>query len=231
LPGYPAKVIGFSQIPPVGARVGENPEASSGSVPPKARGYFDLRRLKEDEIPIIIKASNAGALEAIIASIPPKIVVVDSGVGEINSSDVIAAKTGNAFIFSFESKIGNDVAKLAEAENVRLERFEIIYELIQRLEEILKKGKIQEIGRANILASFPFNNKKVAGAKVISGRITKGDAVLLLRNEKTVGKAKIISIRKQKNEVTSVGPSEEFGAIIEPQLDFVVGDVIVSVTK
>ena len=231
LPGYPAKVIGFSLVPPVGARVGENPEASSGSVPPKARGYFDLRRLKEDEIPIIIKASNAGALEAIIASIPPKIVVVDSGVGEINSSDVIAAKTGNAFIFSFESKIGNDVAKLAEAENVRLERFEIIYELIQRLEEILKKGKIQEIGRANILASFPFNNKKVAGAKVISGRITKGDAVLLLRNEKTVGKAKIISIRKQKNEVTSVGPSEEFGAIIEPQLDFVVGDVIVSVTK
>ncbi|KKQ92097.1 MAG: Translation initiation factor IF-2 [Candidatus Woesebacteria bacterium GW2011_GWA2_40_7] len=229
LPGYPAKVIGFSLVPPVGARVGENPEASSGSAPPKARGTFDLRRLREDEIPIIIKASNAGALEAIIASIPPKIIVVDNGVGEINSSDVIAAKTGNAYIFSFESKIGSDVTKLAEAENVRLERFEIIYEFIQRLEEILKKGKIQEIGRANILASFPFNNKKVAGAKVVSGRITKGDTVVLLRNEKTIGKAKIVSIRKQKNEVASVGPSEEFGAILEPQLDFGVGDVIVSI--
>ncbi|QQG41978.1 MAG: GTP-binding protein [Candidatus Woesebacteria bacterium] len=228
LPGYPAKVIGFSEIPPIGALVTNEPHEAVKEVVVK-KGYFDLRRLKEDEIPIIIKASNAGALEAIIASIPPKIVVVDSGVGEINSSDVIAAKTGNAFIFSFESKIGNDVAKLAEAENVRLERFEIIYEFIQRLEEILKKGKIQEIGRANILASFPFNNKKVAGAKVTSGRITKGDTVLLLRNEKTMGKAKIVSIRKQKNEVATVGPSEEFGAILEPQLDFGVGDCLASI--
>jgi len=50
-------------------------------------------------------------------------------------------KRENAYIFAFESKISNDIARLAEEEGIRVERFEIIYELLQKLEEILKKGK------------------------------------------------------------------------------------------
>ena len=79
------------------------------------------------------------------------------------------------------------------------------------------------------MASFPFNNKKVAGCKVLDGRITKGDSLVLMRDEKEIGKGKVISLKKQKIEVPSVGQSEEFGVITEPQLDFTVGDVIVSV--
>ena len=230
LPGYPAKIIGFSEVPQVGASITSEPHAKIAVVAPP-RNKFDLRRLKDDEIPVIIKASNAGALEAIIASLPPKVVVVDSGVGEINSSDVISAKTGNAYIFAFETKIPNDILKLAEAEKIKIARFDIIYELLLAVDEILKKGKVVELGRAEVLAGFPFNNKKVAGSKVVNGRIGKGDHIILMRAEKEIGKGKIVSIRKQKVEVASVGQSEEFGAIIEPQLDFAIGDVIVSVTK
>jgi translation initiation factor IF-2 len=79
------------------------------------------------------------------------------------------------------------------------------------------------------MASFPFNNKKVAGSKVLDGRITKGDTLILQRADKDIGKVKATSIKKQKIEVPSVGQSEEFGVIIEPQLDFQVGDVLVSV--
>jgi translation initiation factor IF-2 len=228
LPGEPAKVFGFTGIPPVGALVTRESQKAVKEVP-KAKGVFDLRRLKNDEIPLILKASNAGALEAIIASLPAKIVVVDSGVGDITTSDIINAKTGNAYVFVFESKIPNDVLHLAEAEKVKVERFEIIYELLQRLEEILKSGRTEIIGRAQVLASFPFNNKKVAGCKVLDGRITKGDSLVLTRDSKEIGKGKAISIKKQKLEVASVGQSEEFGVITEPQLDFVIGDVIVSV--
>lgn len=78
------------------------------------------------------------------------------------------------------------------------------------------------------MAVFPFNDKKVAGCKVISGRISKGDRLSLVRGEREVGKGKASSLRKQKTEVGSVGQSEEFGVIIEPQLDFIKGDVIVS---
>jgi len=180
---------------------------------------------------VIIKADNAGSLEAIIASLPPKVVVVGSGVGDVTSSDIIDAKTGNAYVFAFESKIPVDIIKLADAEKVTVERFQIIYELLQKLEEILKKGKVEILGKAEVLASFPFDNKKVAGCKVINGRISKGDFVIIQRGEKEIGKSKAASIRKQKSEVPSVGQSEEFGVILEPQLDFQIGDMIVSVTK
>ena len=230
LPGFPAKIIGFSEIPPIGASVMEVPHAKIvEAVAP--RNKFELRRLQDDEIPVIIKADNAGALEAIIASLPPKIIVVDSGVGEITSSDVINAKTGNAYIFAFESKIPNDIVKLAEAEKIKIARFDIIYELLLAVDELLKKGKVEELGRAEILASFPFNDKKVAGAKVTIGRISKGDKLILMRAGKEIGRAKAASVRKQKAEVPSVGPAEEFGVILDSQLDFIIGDVIVSVTK
>lgn len=227
LPGFPAKIIGFSEVPPVGAVVSDVPhEALKVAIAP--RNKFELRRLKDDEIPVIIKASNAGALEAIIASLPPKIVVVDSGVGEINSSDVINAKTGNAYIFAFESKIPLDIIKLAEAEKIIIAKFDIIYELLQAVDEIFKKGNVVELGRAQVLASFPFNEKRVAGSKVINGRISKGDHLILMRGETEVAKSKIVSLRKGKLEVASVGPAEEFGIVMEPQLDFKVGDVLVS---
>jgi translation initiation factor IF-2 len=227
LPGYPAKVFGFTNVPVVGASVTSEPHQAVKEII-KPKNVFDLRRLKDDEIPLILKASNAGSLEAIIASLPPKVVVVNSGVGDINSSDVINAKTGNAYIFAFESKIPNDIAKLAEAEKIKVERFEIIYELISRLEEILKSGRVEILGHAEVLATFPFNNKKVAGCKVLDGRISKGDILSLIRAEREIGRGKAVSVKKQKLEVSSVGQSEEFGVIIEPQLDFAIGDVIVS---
>jgi translation initiation factor IF-2 len=228
MPGFPAQVFGFTRVPPVGALVTRTPHEAVKEVL-KPKGVFDLRRLNNDEIPLILKAANAGALEAIIASLPPKIVVVNSGVGDITSSDVIDAKTGNAYIFAFESKIPNDIVKLAEAEGVRTERFDIIYELIQRLEEILKSGRVEIVGKAEVLATFPFNNKTVAGCKVLEGRISKGDTLVLQKAGKDVGKGRVVSIKKQKLEVASVGQSEEFGVITDPQLDFAVHDVLLSV--
>lgn len=230
LPGFPAKIIGFSDVPTVGASIANEPHEPQ-KIEEKVRGKFDLRRLKDDEIPVIIKADNAGSLEAIVASLPPKVVVVGSGVGDVTSSDIIDAKTGNAYVFAFESKISADIVKLAEAEKIKVERFQIIYELLQKLDEILKKGRVEVLGKAEILASFPFNNKKVAGCKVVSGRISKGDVMILMRGEREMGRVKATSIRKQKAEVPSVGQSEEFGVIMEPQLDFSPSDVLLSVSK
>ena len=120
LPGEPAQIIGL---------VGKDDNA-----PRKVLGTE--RRLGEDEFPIVLKASNAGVLEAIVASLPPKVVVVESGIGDVLGSDVLTAKVGNAHIFAFETKIPNSVAKLAEADGVRVKRFDIIYELIAEIEEI-----------------------------------------------------------------------------------------------
>lgn len=229
--GEPARVFGFTEVPVVGASVGNVLQKVNEIIIPKMKGVFDLRRLHDDEIPLILKASNAGALEAIIASLPPKIIVVDSGVGDVTTSDILNAKTGDALVFAFESKIPNDIIKFAETEGVRTEKFTIIYEILQKLEEILKKGKFDIKGHAQILAIFPFNNKKVAGSRVLDGKFTKGDSIILMRGEKEIGKVRATSIKKQKQEVGQVAQGEEFGVILEPQLDFAIGDVLISVAK
>lgn len=227
LPGEPARAFGFEEVPPVGAKVTKDPSTSSGPTPPRVLG--ENRRLREDEIAIVLKAGSAGALEAITAALPSKVMVIGSGVGCVTGSDILLAKSDKAYVFAFESKIQSDVIKLAEAEKVKVQRFDIIYELLQAIDDILKKGKVEISGRAQILASFPFDEKKVAGCKLLDGKINKGDHLILIRDEKEIGKARAASLKKQKQEVVSVGQAEEFGVILSPQLDFQIGDVLVSV--
>ena len=226
LPGEPAQVIGFNEIPPVGARI-----AKTSSLPVSKEKKEQIGKLKEGEIAIFLKAGNLGSLEAVSASLPSGVVLLDSGVGEVIESDILDAKALNAWIFAFEAKVSPSIAKFAEAEGVRVEKFEIIYELLERLGELLKKGQVEVLGKAEVIASFPFNNKKIAGCKVSQGKITKADNLILKREEKELGKVKVISLKRQKSEIMEAKPGEEFGVLFEPQLDFQIGDVLLSVRK
>jgi len=226
--GYPALVLGFTDTPPVGAKILKKEGTGSGVSKKEERW---TGKVKDDEIAVIIKAENQGALEALVASLPAKVVVIDSGVGDVNESDVLAAKAAGALIFAFRAKASSQVSKLAETEGVVIETFEIIYELIQKLEEILKKGIVEILGKAQILATFPFEKKKIAGCKVIEGKISKGDNLSLFRAEKEIGKTKAVSLKKQKQDISEAKLGEEFGALLEPQLDFQIGDVLVSVRR
>jgi len=49
-----------------------------------------------------------------------------------------------------------------------------------------------------------------------------------VRGEEELGSVKILSIKKQKNEVPGVGQGEECGILFVPQLDFKAGDVLIS---
>ncbi len=230
LPGEPAQVIGFEEIPPVGAGLTKEGVESTSFVPTK-NGEKKLGKIKEGEIAVVIKAKSVGSLEALLESLPPNIVVIDSGVGDVIGSDVLAAKSSNAWIFTFEADVSANVAKLAKAEGVHIEKFEVIYKLLERLGELLKKGQVEILGKAEILAVFPFNNKKVAGCKIFEGKISKNDNIIITRGEKEIGLAKAVSMKRQKNELTEAKAGEEFGVIFEPQLDFEIGDVLVSVRR
>jgi translation initiation factor IF-2 len=226
-PGEPGYVIGFEQVPSVGSRVWHNVEGKQALVEQNQRNLMPEE--VEGKHTIIIKAKNTGALEAILASIPKELFVVSQGVGDITENDIFLAKAAKAGIYAFEVKAKGGVGKLASTEGVVIEEFSIVYELFQRLEELAKKGKIEVVGKAQIIASFPFENKLVAGSRVQSGLIGKVGTFILQRNEKDLGNIKILSIRKGKNEVPSVRQGEECGIFFAPQLDFKIGDVILSV--
>jgi translation initiation factor IF-2 len=221
--GEPVLILGFNFLPPVGAVLlsekGEN-------ITETAEKKFETQ--SEGDINIIVKAPSAGSMEAILSNLPDKVKVLGSSVGDVNESDVLMAKSVNAKIFAFEVKVPSSVKKLAEMEVVDVEVFEIIYKLFERLEELIEKGEIKISGRAEIVATFPFNNKKVAGSKIQEGVLNVNERVSLYRGEDKLGEVKIISIKKQKSEVTSVRQGEECGIIFVPQLDFAIGDMLVS---
>lgn len=229
LPGEPALILGFSKLPPVGA-ITSCPKTKSKIQ--KQGKKSEVPEVKEGQIPIVLKARNAGSLEALLANLPLEVVVVLSGVGEVNESDVFFAKSADsARVFAFEVKVPSTVAKLAQTEGITIETFDVIYKLVERLEELIKEGEKKILGKAEIVASFPFNNKQVAGCRMVSGRIGAKDSLILMREDKELGEAKGVSMRKQKQAIQEAKKGEEFGIILRPQLDFERGDMLVSVAK
>jgi translation initiation factor IF-2 len=229
LPGEPAKLLGFSDLPLVGSSVWR---LTDGKLAPRTQEVKIVKaKLKEGKLPVIIKAKTAGTLEAIISNLPEEVVVVNSAIGDIVESDIFLGKSTGADIFAFESKVASGVSRLAEEEGVRIEKFSVVYELFEKLEKMIEKGKVKILGEAEILKLFPFNKKKVAGCRIAGGVIAKGNELTLVRNKNELGKAQVVSLKKAKQEVDAVKQGEECGIFLMPQLEFEVGDVLLSLRK
>ena len=229
-PGEPALILGFSEAPSVGSKIWRLNEKTLIQKVDEKKKLTEIK-LGEGQIATILKAKNAGSLEAIIANLPKEIVVLFSGVGDVNESDVFLAKSSKAKIFAFESKISGSVKKLAETEDIDIETFNIIYKLFERFDELIKKAQIEILGKAEIIASFPYENKRVAGCRVLTGKISKTDNLRLVRDEKELGQIKVLSIKKGKDNIDLVKQGEECGVLFTPQLDFKIDDVIISVRR
>lgn len=225
MPGYPGLILGFEELPEAGSLIFSKPQVAQEVSLENINGKVQ----SDAKVKIFVKTKTAGSLEAILANMPEGVVVLGSGVGDLNDSDVFFAKAAGATIFLFEAKVQGSVKRLADTESVKIESFNIVYDFIERLKEIVLSGVEEILGKAQIVAEFPFNGKRIAGSKILSGSISKTSNCRLVRGEAELGKVKIISIKKQKEEVESVGQGEECGILFSPQLDFKVGDVIISV--
>ena len=107
--------------------------------------------------------------------------------------------------------------------------FNIIYDLIKKAEELVEQKQTKIKAEARVQAAFPFNNLTVAGCKVGSGTLSKGDKIILKRGEKEIGQGRVVSLRRGKEDLNVAKAGEECGIIFKPQFDFEVGDMILSV--
>ena len=224
LPGEPTLMLGFREIPPVGSLLGAKPVGA-----PEAGKK--RRETPESEFLFVVKAGSVGSLEAVETNFPSEAGLISSGVGEVTESDIFTAKAGEAPILAFDTKVSSGVKKLAQTEGVSIFEFNIIYELIEKVEEVIKQGEVKILGEAEVLAEFPFNGKRVAGSKIKSGNLAVGKKVTLKRKEEEIGQATITSMRKQKDEISVAKEGEECGILLKPQLDFKIGDMLVSVAQ
>lgn len=240
-PSTPVEVLGFSEVPPIGAIFGEEVKVVEKEEKTKVLSLIDkLKEEKEKLLNVIIKADKQGSLEAIETLIEQMnkeeqhIKIISSGTGDILDSDIELAKATGAIVLGFNVKTVPTASKMADTNNVLIRTYKVIYELADELEDvvtgILVPGKVEEVfARAQVLAEFPFGKmEKIAGCKVLEGTFSKGPKVRIVRGDEIIGETKIKSLKKAKEEVQKAEKGNECGMIFEPAIDFQVGDLVES---
>ena len=191
-----------------------------------------------EELNIIIKSDVHGSSEAIKNAITqiehqevkPKIILSD--IGMITETDVSLAKASNALVIAFNVKPSRQAKEASEKEKIKINSFNIIYELLEFIKSKLSgmlAPDIEEkvIGSAEILEIFKVSKVgKVAGSKVTEGEILQDSNVRIIRDGTIIFNGKIGSIFREKNQAKQVSAGLECGITIKNFNDFQKKDVI-----
>lgn len=178
-------------------------------------------------LPIIFKSDVSSSLEAIesalgaIKSGEVGCKVIDYDIGNITEADIKMALGSNARIVGFRVGIEESAKKLAEKESIRMNVFDVIYELIEfvrkEMSELLEPEiKKNFLGKIKILATFKKDGKsQIVGGKVISGKITRGAPADVMRNNSKLMSGKIIQLQHNKENTAEVKEGFEAGLRFE----------------
>lgn len=232
LPSTPVVVSGFDQAPSVGSKVSSTKQAVVESKSPVVESDG------EEHLSFMLKSDVTGSLEAIKQALDPRLRIVASGVGEINESDVMLAETMKAKILGFNVNIPKSVKLLAEAHGVRMKTYKIIYELLEDVEKQVElyehpdMGE-EEVGVAEVVMIFTIKDERVAGCKVKSGEIKRGQSYFFhwKRGAVTLQDVRVKSLKQGKLDVESVKSPGECGIVIRGNPETLVGDFITCYTK
>ena len=190
------------------------------------------------ELPIIIKSDVHGTNEALRNAIEkikheevtPKIVL--SNIGVITETDVTLAKASNAILVGFNVRPNKEAKKLAENYKITLKFFNIIYEVLDFINDELSgllKPEVKEeiVGSAEVKEIFKVSKiGKVAGSKVLDGEIVNNLNARLIRDGNVLYTGSIGSIFREKNAAKQVAAGLECGITLKDFADFKEKDVI-----
>jgi translation initiation factor IF-2 len=258
-PSMPVRVIGWSGTPDSGAafrgaknaREAENlaeeeahrlkKEVTTVASAPKDISvehlFANIAATQQKVLKVIIKADVFGSAEAVrqilegIKSAKVSLEIVSTDVGLITKNDVIMAAAAGAVILGFSTKLENGVTPLAKHNSVRIETFEIIYELGDKVREMmadLLDPDIKEIklGAAEVRATFPLAKGQVAGCLVTEGKVNRGAAARLRRGREIVHEGKVATLKRFKDDANEVRAGLECGVKLDDFNGYQVGDVI-----
>ena len=190
------------------------------------------------ELPIIIKSDVHGSNEAIRNAInkiqhkevSPKIIL--SNIGVITETDVTLAKASGAVLIGFNVRPNKEAKKLAETHKITVKFFNIIYEVLDFINDSLSgllNPDIKEeiVGSAEVKEIFKVSKVgKVAGSKVIEGEIVNNLKARLIRDGNVLYTGSIGSIFREKNAAKQVAAGLECGITLKDFADFKANDVI-----
>jgi translation initiation factor IF-2 len=187
---------------------------------------------------LVLKADVTGSLEALTEALRKlerdevKLSFVQRGVGGITKSDVQLAAASNATIIGFNVRPDRSSRELAAAEDVEIRTYEIIYQVLEDIENALVgllQPEYEEVvtGEAEVREIFSVPRVgKVAGCYVTNGTITRGSKVRFLRDGTVIWKGTITSLKRFKEDAREVQSGFECGIGLSDFQDLHQGDVI-----
>ncbi|WNG34797.1 translation initiation factor IF-2 [Archangium violaceum] len=259
LPGYSAELIGLSGVPTAGDslnavadekaakeiaahRAMKDRETELG----KASNRETLEQLfaktkaggGPKELRLVIKADVQGSAEAVKEAVQKlsthkvRVEVIHSGVGAMTEGDVMRAAASKGMVVGFNVKPESGTEAAAKAQEVTLQTYSIIYELIdgvrKSMEDLLEPIRTErKLGRAEVRNTFNVPKLgTIAGAAVLDGVMKRGAFVRLLRDSKQLFSGRMASLRRFKDDVKEVAQGFECGIGIENYSDLKPGDII-----
>ena len=187
---------------------------------------------------LIIKTDTNGSAEAIAGAInnlkveDAKIKIVLDGVGPVSVNDVNLAVASEAVILGFNVRSDAAAETLAESEEVKIQYFGIIYDLLDAVKEIIEgslEPEIKEVTVGIAEVKDTFKSPKfglIAGSIVVEGAVIKNLPIRVLRDNIVIHEGKLDSLRRFKDEASEVKSGTECGIGIENYNDVKVGDKI-----
>ncbi|MFA5249501.1 MAG: translation initiation factor IF-2 [Candidatus Paceibacterota bacterium] len=248
LPGDPVVVIGFEQVPWVGeeVKIYKDLDEAQANVKKAERGVdikTEVTGLGKTILNVILKVDFLGSLEAIkeiLKTLPQDKValrLVKAEVGDINESDIRLAKNLSAVIIAFRVKTNKIAQFLAEKEKIRIHEFQIIYELSQRIRELMEKSLAPEmvrtdVGKMKVLVIFlTEKNRQIIGGKIIEGEFKKGFRLEIWRGEpkeeQKIGHGRMLSLQANKKTVEIAKKGTECAIQCESETRAQEGDLLV----
>ena len=250
-PSTPVDIMGFESLPQSGEllewvkseKEAKNLLSKRKSESKKSNNismnltHASVEQKEIETINIIVKADLQGSLDAIIESLNSfnkdsvNIAVIHSGLGNVNENDIAMSVASDSVVYSFNVGIEQGVLEKNKNVDVVVENYNIIYELIDSVEErILKSQVVEETlikqGAADIKAVFDFDNKPVAGVLINEGKVNSNNRLKIYRNGKEMFFGKIKSLKHYKDDVRELISGQEGGVGVDEFNDFKVGDKI-----
>jgi len=243
-PGHPVEVIGLSEPPQAGevmtrvkgvkvAReiVGQREEerraaglAGSGRASLKDL-YRELGELAVKDLNLVVKADVSGSVQVMESQLRAldlqleevEIVIVHSGVGDVNESDVLLAYASDAIILGFHVGVTEAAVRTAEAEHVEIRTYDVIYEALADIQNAMV-GMLDPIyeertvGHGRVLQIFRISRIGViAGTVITDGYAQRGTKMVVMRDGDVAFEGTVDSLKHFNDEARRVDAPNECG--------------------
>ncbi len=200
--------------------------------------FAAIENQQKKSLRVIVKSDVHGSTEALVNALKQiesnkvDLEVISKGVGHITKNDITLASAGGAMVVGFNVKLDNGVQSLAKHHDIRIVQHEIIYELIDQVEEAMAdllepEFSEKKLGGAEIRQVFSVGkNRNVAGCMVTEGSIKRNCIARLFRAGELLHESKIDTLKRFKDDVKDVRAGYECGIHVAGFEDYAEGDTI-----